>query len=40
VAAHATVIGKVLLAALPRARRAEYPAEQGMRRFTPRTPVD
>jgi DNA-binding IclR family transcriptional regulator len=40
VAAHATVIGKVLLAALPRARRAAYLAEQGMRRFTQRTPID
>ena len=40
VAAHATVIGKVLLAALPKARCAEYLAAQGMRRFTPRTPVD
>jgi DNA-binding IclR family transcriptional regulator len=40
VAAHATVIGKVLLAALPRDRRAEYLAEQGMRRFTSRTTVD
>jgi DNA-binding IclR family transcriptional regulator len=40
VAAHATVIGKVLLAALPRAARAEYLAEQGLRRFTPRTPTD
>lgn len=40
VAAHATVIGKVLLAALPRARRAEYLADQGMRRFTSRTLID
>jgi DNA-binding IclR family transcriptional regulator len=40
VAAHATVIGKVLLAALPRARRAEYLADQGMRRFTSRTVID
>lgn len=40
VAAHATVIGKVLLAALPPRRRAQYLAEQGMRRFTARTPVD
>jgi DNA-binding IclR family transcriptional regulator len=40
VAAHATVIGKVLLAALPRVKRAAYLAEQGMRRFTPRTPID
>ncbi len=40
VAAHATVIGKVLLAELPRARRAEYLADQGMRRFTPRTVID
>jgi DNA-binding IclR family transcriptional regulator len=40
VAAHATVIGKALLAALPKRRRAEYLAEQGMRRFTARTPVD
>jgi DNA-binding IclR family transcriptional regulator len=40
VAAHATVIGKVLLAELPRAARAEYLVEQGMRRFTSRTVVD
>lgn len=40
VAAHATVIGKLLLAELPRARRAEYLAEQGMRRFTSRTVVE
>lgn len=40
VAAHATVIGKVLLAELPKARRAEYLADQGMRRFTARTVVD
>ncbi len=40
VAAHATVIGKVLLASLPRARRVAYLAEQGMRRFTTRTVVD
>jgi DNA-binding IclR family transcriptional regulator len=40
VAAHATVIGKVLLAALPRTRRAEYLADQGMRRFTSRTVID
>lgn len=40
VAAHATVIGKVLLAELPRARRAEYLADQGMRRFTQRTVID
>jgi len=40
VAAHATVIGKVLLASLPRARRASYLAEQGMRRFTSRTVID
>ncbi|MFC4853806.1 IclR family transcriptional regulator [Actinophytocola glycyrrhizae] len=40
VAAHATVIGKVLLAELPRARRAEYLNDQGMRRFTSRTVVD
>ena len=40
VAAHATVVGKVLLAALPRESRAEYLAEQGLRRFTPRTPTD
>lgn len=37
VAAHATVIGKVLLAELPKARRAEYLADQGMRPFTART---
>jgi DNA-binding IclR family transcriptional regulator len=40
VAAHATVIGKVLLSALPRTKRAEYLAEQGMRRFTARTPTN
>jgi DNA-binding IclR family transcriptional regulator len=40
VAAHATVIGKVLLATLPRGRRAEYLADQGMRRFTSRTVID
>jgi DNA-binding IclR family transcriptional regulator len=40
VAAHATVIGKVLLATLPRARRVEYLADQGMRRFTSRTLID
>jgi DNA-binding IclR family transcriptional regulator len=40
VAAHATVIGKVLLSSLPRRRRAAYLAEQGMRRFTSRTVID
>lgn len=40
VAAHATVIGKVLLAELPKARRAEYLADQGMRPFTARTLTD
>ncbi|OLF11011.1 hypothetical protein BLA60_13405 [Actinophytocola xinjiangensis] len=40
VAAHATVIGKVLLASLPRARRAAYLSAQGMRRFTARTLID
>jgi DNA-binding IclR family transcriptional regulator len=40
VAAHATVLGKVLLAELPRARRAGYLHDQGMRRFTARTVVD
>ena len=40
VAAHATVIGKVLLSSLPRSRRAVYLAEQGMRRFTSRTVID
>jgi DNA-binding IclR family transcriptional regulator len=40
VAAHATVVGKVLLATLPRMRRAEYLADQGMRRFTTRTVMD
>jgi DNA-binding IclR family transcriptional regulator len=40
VAAHATVIGKVLLAELPRSRRATYLSDQGMRRFTARTVVD
>jgi DNA-binding IclR family transcriptional regulator len=39
VAAHATVVGKVLLASLPRPRRAAYLAEQGMRRFTSRTVI-
>lgn len=37
VAAHATVLGKVLLASIPRARRKAYLAEQGMRPFTART---
>lgn len=40
VAAHATVLGKVLLSGLPRARRAQYLAEQGMPRFTSRTVID
>ena len=40
VAAHATVIGKLLLAALPRHRRSAYLAEQGLRRFTTRTVID
>lgn len=40
VAAHATVIGKVLLASLPRAHRATYLSDQGLRRFTARTLVD
>lgn len=40
VAAHATVLGKVLLAELSSARRAEYLGDQGMRRFTARTVVD
>ena len=40
VAAHATVIGKVLLSSLPAAGRAAYLAEQGMRRFTSRTLID
>jgi DNA-binding IclR family transcriptional regulator len=40
VAAHATVMGKVLLSSLPRARRVAYLAEQGMRRFTSRTLID
>jgi DNA-binding IclR family transcriptional regulator len=41
VAAHATVIGKLLLATLPRTQRAEYLADQGgMRRFTSRTVID
>ncbi len=40
VAAHATVIGKVLLGELPRARRAEYLDDQGLRRFTSRTVID
>jgi DNA-binding IclR family transcriptional regulator len=40
VAAHATVIGKVLLSSLPPTRRTAYLAEQGMRRFTARTLID
>lgn len=40
VAAHATVVGKVLLAELSQARRTEYLTDQGMRRFTARTVVD
>lgn len=40
VAAHATVLGKVLLADLPKARRAAYLADQGMRPFTSRTVTD
>jgi DNA-binding IclR family transcriptional regulator len=40
VAAHATVVGKVLLSSLPRPRRVAYLAEQGMRRFTSRTVID
>jgi DNA-binding IclR family transcriptional regulator len=40
VAAHATVLGKVLLAGLPRSRRVEYLTDQGMRRFTSRTLID
>jgi DNA-binding IclR family transcriptional regulator len=40
VAAHATVMGKVLLSSLPRARRVAYLGEQGMRRFTSRTLID
>src|SRR3954447_6632442 len=40
VAAHATVVGKVLLSSLSRPRRAAYLAEQGMRRFTSRTVID
>ncbi|TDV45545.1 IclR family transcriptional regulator [Actinophytocola oryzae] len=40
VAAHATVLGKVLLAELPKAQRAEYLTDQGMRRFTTRTVID
>jgi DNA-binding IclR family transcriptional regulator len=40
VAAHATVIGKLLLAELPRARRCDYLGDQGLRRFTARTVVD
>ena len=39
VAAHATAIGKTLLATLPASARAEYLADQGMRPFTPRTPT-
>jgi DNA-binding IclR family transcriptional regulator len=40
VAAHATVVGKVLLSSLPRTLRTAYLAEQGMRRFTSRTLID
>lgn len=40
VAAHATVIGKVLLGELPKARRVAYLTEQGMPRFTSRTVGD
>jgi len=39
-AAHATALGKALLATLPRARRHQYLAEQGMRPFTRRTVTD
>lgn len=39
VAAHATAIGKTLLATLPARRRAAYVTEQGMRPFTRRTPI-
>lgn len=39
-AAHATVVGKVLLAALPSAQRKAYLSEQGLRRFTSRTVTD
>lgn len=39
-AAHATVLGKVLLAELPRSRRVEYLNDQGLRRFTSRTVID
>lgn len=39
-AAHATALGKALLATLPTARRRRYLAEQGMRPFTRRTTVD
>lgn len=39
VAAHATAIGKALLAALPARQRARYLTEQGMRSFTARTPT-
>jgi len=39
-AAHATVIGKALLAPLPRRERVRYLADQGMRPFTSRTTTD
>lgn len=39
VAAHATAIGKTLLATLPAPGRAAYLVEQGMRPFTARTPT-
>ena len=39
VAAHATAIGKALLASMPKPRRIAYLADQGLRPFTPRTPT-
>jgi DNA-binding IclR family transcriptional regulator len=40
VPAHASAMGKALLAALPRRSRREYLADQGLRPFTSRTPVE
>lgn len=40
VSAHATALGKALLAAMPRRQRRAFLLEQGMRRFTTRTRTD
>lgn len=40
VAAHATALGKALLASMPRAQRRQYLAEQGLRPFTRNTQTD